>query len=62
MKNNSRNLIISLTTAVLFSLLFIFVANNKEGIVKFDIYLGTVWVFSLSFIVVLSLTHMFKKG
>ena len=53
---------ISLVTAVLFSFLFVFIANNKIGIAQFDIYLGTVWVFFLSFIVVLSLTHTFKKG
>ena len=62
MKNNSKSLMISLVTAVLFSFLFVFIANNKIGIAQFDIYLGTVWVFFLSFIVVLSLTHTFKKG
>ena len=61
MKKNTKNLIISLATAILFSFLFIFAANNKEGIAKFDIYLGTIWIFVLSFIVVLSLAHMFKK-
>ena len=60
MKDNSKNLIVSLVTAILFSFLFILAANSKEGIAKFDIYLGTIWVFSLSFIVGLSLTHMFK--
>jgi len=61
MKNNLKNLNISLATAVLFSFFFVFAANNKEGVTKFDIYLGAVWVFILSFIIVLSLVHMFKK-
>ena len=61
MKNNSKSLIISLVTAVLFSFFFVFMANNKIGVAKFDIYLGTIWVFFLSFIVVLSLAHTFKK-
>ena len=52
---------ISLITAILFSFLFIFAANNKAGATSFDIYLGAIWVFVLSFIVVLSLVHLFKK-
>ena len=61
MKNNSKNLIISLAIAILFSFFFVFMANSKIGVAKFDIYLGTIWVFFLSFIVVLSLAHTFKK-
>ncbi|KKU03408.1 MAG: hypothetical protein UX99_C0018G0006 [Candidatus Amesbacteria bacterium GW2011_GWB1_47_26] len=57
MKKNSRNLVISLATAVLFSFLFIFVANNKQGVATFDISLGTAWVFLLSLIVALSLAQ-----
>lgn len=63
MKNNSRKIFsISLAAALLFSILFVFAANNKIGAAKFDIYLGAIWVFILSFIVVLSLAHMFKNG
>lgn len=63
MKNESKKFFItSLTLAGFFSFLFVLAANNKSGVEKFDIYLGTVWIFILSFIVVLSLTHMFKKG
>ena len=61
MKNNSKNLIVSLAVAILFSFLFVFMANNKISVAKFDIYLGTIWVFFLSFIVVLSLAHIFKN-
>ena len=53
---------ISLTLAGFFSLLFILAANNKNGVEKFDIYLGAIWVFILSFIVALSLAHIFKNG
>lgn len=60
-KDNSKNLIISLVTAILLSFLFIFAANNKAGVAIFDIYLGTIWVFLLSLIVILSLTHIFKN-
>ncbi len=53
---------LSLTSAGLFSILFTVAANNKSGVEKFDIYLGAIWVFILSFIVVLSLAHKFKNG
>jgi len=63
MKNAPKKFfIISLTLAAVFSFLFIFAAENKEGVEKFDIYLGAVWVFILSFIIALSLAHLFKKG
>lgn len=63
MKNTSKKFfIISLTLASIFSLLFVLAANNKSGVEKFDIYLGAIWVFILSFIVALSLVHMFKNG
>ncbi|MDP3244976.1 MAG: hypothetical protein Q8M83_04985 [bacterium] len=62
MKKNTKNLIISLVTAIFFSFLFIFAANNKEGVTNFDIYLGVLWVFVLSFIVALSLVHIFKSN
>lgn len=62
-KNSSKKFfIISLALAVFLSLLFSLTANNKNGVAKFDIYLGAVWVLVLSFIVALSLGHMFKKG
>lgn len=62
MKNSQKKFfIISLVSSSVFSLLFILFANNKNGVEKFDIYLGAVWIFVLSFIVVLSLVHMFKK-
>lgn len=63
MKNTPKKFfIISLTLAGIFSLLFILAASNKSGVEKFDIYLGAIWVFILSFIIVLSLAHMFKGG
>ena len=63
MKNSQKKFfIISLTSAGVFSLLFALFAYNKNGVEKFDIYLGAVWIFILSFIVVLSLAHMFKKN
>ncbi|MBI5401414.1 hypothetical protein HZB05_01125 [Candidatus Wolfebacteria bacterium] len=62
MKNAPKKFfMISLTLAVVFSVLFIFAAGNKEEVEKFDSYLGAIWVFILSFIVALSLAHMFKK-
>jgi len=63
MKNNKSKkfFIISFILAGFFSLLFILAANNKSGAETFDIYLGAIWVFILSTIVALSLTHMFKK-
>ncbi|GEM_PF-3315035 len=61
-KNTPKKLfIISLTLAGLISFLFVLAANNKSGVEKFDIYLGAIWVFVLSFIVALSLSHMFKN-
>lgn len=60
MKNNSKNLIVSSVAALLFGLLFIFMASGKESVTKFDIYLGAVWVPFLSFIVTLSLVHVFN--
>lgn len=61
MKNTSRKLfIISFILSALFSLLFILAAINKSGVGNFDIYLGAIWVFILSFIVVLSLVHILK--
>lgn len=64
MKNNKPKnfFIISFTLASFFSLLFILAANNQKGVEKFDIYLGMIWVFILSSIVVLSLVHMFKNS
>jgi len=63
MKNTAKKFfIVSLVLAAVFSLLFIFMAGNQEGIGKFDIYLGAIWVFILSFIVVLSLAHIFKNN
>ncbi|MBI5023028.1 MAG: hypothetical protein HZC05_02585 [Candidatus Magasanikbacteria bacterium] len=62
MKNAPKNFfIISLALAGFFSFLFILTANNQRGVEKFDIYLGMIWIFVLSFIVALSLAHMFKK-
>lgn len=62
MNDESKKFFItSLTLAGLFSFLFVLITNNKSGVEKFDIYLGAIWVFVLSFIVVLSLAHMFKK-
>jgi len=61
-KNESKFFFItSLTLAGFFSFLFVLAANNKSGVEKFDVYLGMIWVFILSFIVVLSLVHMFKS-
>ena len=62
MKNTQKFFIISLTLASIFSLLFILAAINKSGVERLDIYLGAIWVFILSFIVALSLVHMFKNG
>jgi len=64
MKNNKSKkfFIISLILAGFSSFLFILAANNKNGVEKFDIYLGAVWVFILSTIVALSLIHMFKNS
>jgi hypothetical protein len=62
MKNMlKKSFVTSLVFAGVLSFLFILMASNKNGIKSFDMYLGTVWVFILSFIVVLSLTHIFKK-
>ncbi len=61
-KNKPKKLFVSsLVLAGLAGLLFILAAGNKSGVVKFDMYLGAIWVFILSFIVALSLAHMFKK-
>lgn len=62
MKNNSKNLISSLAAAIIFSFLFVIVANGRIGVAKFDIYLGMIWVFFLSFIVILSLAHLFNDN
>ena len=61
MKKNSKNLIVSLITVIIFSFLFIFSAGNKTGVTKFDLSLGAVWIFFLSFIIILSLTQKFKS-
>lgn len=61
--NNSpkKFFIASLLLAGCISFLFILAAINKSGVAKFDIYLGGIWVFILSFIVALSVVHMFKN-
>ncbi len=62
--NNSpkKSFITSLLLAGFASFLFVLAAINKNGVEKFDIYLGGIWVFILSFIVALSLVHMFKNN
>ena len=61
-KNASKKFfVISFLLAGLSSFLFVLAANNKSGIETFDICLGAIWVFVLSFIVALSLAHMFKS-
>lgn len=62
MKNTPKKLFItSLMLSALFSFLFILAANYKSGVDTFDISLGAIWVFILSFIVALSLVHIFQK-
>ncbi len=62
MNNSPKKLFItSLFSASLVSFLFVLAANNKSGVEKFDIYLGAIWIFTLSFIVALSFVHISKN-
>lgn len=63
MKNTQKSLFtVSFILSTLFSFLFILAANIKNGVEKFDIYLGAVWVFVLAFIITLSLAHKLNEN
>lgn len=52
----------SIIISLLATGLFVLGALLKPGSIRLDVYLGAIWVFVLSLIIVFSLSHVFAKN